>query len=166
GSPLSPPAVTALAFTLSPNSTTATKLLPLVPYHFFVFLYGRAPNDASEPHRDDVNPTGMLGPASSNGCTMSSVRRWKRLMLPHGVFHEPKSAVSESDAATSASRRCCGVVRFAMYSSIATPSSLASRRTRRPISSPQNTATDVGTDETLQRRSHFLSESICSATFA
>ena len=35
--PLSPPAVMARARTLSPNSTTATKLLPLVPYHFFVF---------------------------------------------------------------------------------------------------------------------------------
>ncbi len=32
----SPPAVTALACTFSPNSTTATKLFPLVPYHFFV----------------------------------------------------------------------------------------------------------------------------------
>src|SRR6185436_20704274 len=106
GSPLSPPAVTALAFTLSPNSTTATKLLPLVPYHFFVFLYGRAPNDASEPHRDDVNPTGMLGPESLNGCTMSSVRRWKRLMSPHGVRHDPKSAASLSTAVASACKRC------------------------------------------------------------
>ena len=31
GCPLSPPAVTAFARTRSPNSTTATKLLPLVP---------------------------------------------------------------------------------------------------------------------------------------
>jgi len=31
------PAVMAWARTLSPNSTTATKLLPLVPYHFLVF---------------------------------------------------------------------------------------------------------------------------------
>jgi len=29
-------ALTARARTLSPNSTAATKLLPLVPYHFFV----------------------------------------------------------------------------------------------------------------------------------
>ncbi len=36
GLPLSPPAVTALARTVLPNSTTATKLLPLVPYHFLV----------------------------------------------------------------------------------------------------------------------------------
>src|SRR5688572_31584289 len=35
GSPRSPPAVTALARTVLPNSTTATKLLPLVPYIFF-----------------------------------------------------------------------------------------------------------------------------------
>ena len=31
GWPLSPPAVTAMARTRGPNSTTATKLLPLVP---------------------------------------------------------------------------------------------------------------------------------------
>ena len=38
------PAVTALARTLSrPNSTTATKLFPLVPYQRFVFGYRRAP---------------------------------------------------------------------------------------------------------------------------
>src|SRR3954462_15790174 len=92
GLPLSPPAVTARARTLSPNSTTATKLLPLVPYHFFVFGYGRAPNDARDPHRDEVNGTGMLAPASSKLRAMLSFRRWKRLMFTHGVFHEPKSA--------------------------------------------------------------------------
>src|SRR5687768_11633439 len=104
----------AFAFTLSPNSTTATKLFPLVPYHFFVPLYGRAPNDASEPQRDDVNPTGMLGPASLNGCTMSPVRRWKRLISPHAVFHVPKFAASVSDAAASAPSITAGGVRFAM----------------------------------------------------
>ena len=36
-----------------------------------------------------LKPTGMLGPASLNGCTMSPVRRWKRLMSPHGVFQLP-----------------------------------------------------------------------------
>src|SRR5439155_14518068 len=40
----------------------------------------------------------MLGPPSLKGWTMSSVRRWKRLILPHGVFHVPKSVVSLSDA--------------------------------------------------------------------
>src|SRR5207249_7099699 len=98
----SPPAVTAFARTLSPNSTTATKLLPLVPYHLLVPGYARAANEASEPHRADVNGTGMLGPASLNGCTMSPVRRWKRLISPHGVRHEPKSDVSLSDAVASA----------------------------------------------------------------
>ena len=34
----------------SPNSTTATKLLPLVPCIRFVPGYVRAPNDASDPH--------------------------------------------------------------------------------------------------------------------
>ena len=101
GCPLSPPAVTARARTLSPNSTTATKLLPLVPYHFFVPGYARAPNDASDPQVADGNATGMLGPESLNGCTMSPVRRWKRLMSPHGVFQVPKSAANLSDAATS-----------------------------------------------------------------
>src|SRR5687768_16226925 len=107
----------AIARTLSaPNSTTATKLLPLVPYHFFVPGFGLAPNDASEPHREDVKPTGMLGPESLNGCTMSPVRRWKRLMSPHGVFHDPKFAVSVSEAAARAPRSCAGVARFAMKS--------------------------------------------------
>jgi hypothetical protein len=67
--------VVALARTLSPNSTTATKLLPLLPYHFFVPGYARAAKDASDPHLDDVNGTGMLGAASSNFGKMSSVIR-------------------------------------------------------------------------------------------
>jgi hypothetical protein len=62
----------------------------------------RAPNEASEPQRDEVKATGMLGPASLNGWTMSPVRRWKRLMSPHGVFQVPKSLASLSDAAASA----------------------------------------------------------------
>ena len=53
--------MTARARTLSPNSTAATKLLPLVPYHRFVPGYARAPNDANDPQRADVNPTGVLG---------------------------------------------------------------------------------------------------------
>ena len=101
GLPLSPPAVTARARTFSPNSTTATKLFPLVPYHFFAPGYGRAPKDASEPHTAEVKPTGMLGPASLNGWTMSPVSRWNRLMSPQGVFQLPKSATSLSDASES-----------------------------------------------------------------
>ena len=98
GWPLSPPAVTALARIFGLNSTTATKLFPLVPYHFFVPGYARAPNEASEPQNEYVNPTGMLGPESLNGWTMSPVKRWKRLMSPQGVFHDPKSAVNLSEA--------------------------------------------------------------------
>jgi hypothetical protein len=75
GWPLSPPAVTARARTRSPNSTTATKLLPLVPYHFLVPGYARAPNEASDPQRDEVKATGMLGFASSNCWTMSPLLR-------------------------------------------------------------------------------------------
>src|SRR5438093_2611122 len=96
--------------TRSPNSTTATKLFPLVPYIFLVPLYVRAPKDASEPHREEVKPTGMLGPASLNGWTISPVRRWNRLMSPQGVFQLPKSLASLSDAADSAcSSRSAGV---------------------------------------------------------
>src|SRR6185437_8368411 len=102
------------ARTLSPNWTTATKLLPLVPYHFFVPGYARAPKDASEPQRDEVKPTGMLGAASLNGWTMSPVKRWKRLMLPHGVFHVPKSDVSLSLAAARDCRSSSGVALLTM----------------------------------------------------
>jgi len=79
GWPLSPPAVTARAWMRLPNSTTATKLLPLVPYHFLVPGFCEAPNEASEPHLFDVNPTGMLGALSSNGESISGEMRWKRL---------------------------------------------------------------------------------------
>ena len=58
------------------------------------------------PTGDEVKPTGMLGPASLNGWTMSPVRRWNRLMSPHGVFHVPKSAASLSDAAASDCSSC------------------------------------------------------------
>ena len=63
-----------LARTRSPNSTTATKLFPPVPYHF-VPGYARAPNEASDPHTADVKPMGVVGPASLKGCTMSPVSR-------------------------------------------------------------------------------------------
>ena len=63
GLSLNPPAVTALARTCLPNSTTATKLLPLVPYIRWVPGYVRAANEASEPQRAAVNITGVLGAA-------------------------------------------------------------------------------------------------------
>ena len=117
GRPLSPPAVTARARTLSfPNSTTATKLLPLVPYHFLVPVRGAAPNEASEPKRADVNATGMLGLESSNGCTISGLMRWKRLISPHGVFQLPKSAGQRSDRRRQAWSSRSGVARVAAYS--------------------------------------------------
>ena len=121
-----------------------------MPYIFLVPLYVRAPNDASEPQRDEVKPTGMLGPASLNGWTMSPVRRWNRLMSPHGVFQLPKSLASLSDAVDNAcSSRCGGV---------SAPT--------RPICSPQYTASDVGTDVTDHRRSQRRSSAICSDIFA
>src|SRR5581483_10651036 len=45
-----------------------------------------APNDARLPHVADGNPTGMLGPLSSNDGVISSFSRWNRLISPHGVF--------------------------------------------------------------------------------
>ena len=62
---------------------------------------GRRTRPAS-PRWHEVKPTGMLGPASLKGCTISPVRRWKRLMSPQGVCHLPKSAASLSEAAASA----------------------------------------------------------------
>src|SRR5580704_3975263 len=153
GWPLSPPAVTARARTRSPNSTTATKLFPLVPYHFLVPGYARAPKDASDPQAEEVKATGMLGPASLNGCTMSPLRRWNRLMSPQGVFQLPKSACSLSEAAASDSRSCSGDT-LLPRSPTATPPLLTSAPNRRRTSSPQNTASDVGTEVALQRRSH------------
>ena len=93
----------------------------------------------------------MLAPASLKGCTMSPVSRWKRLMSPHGVSHLPKSAASLSTAAASEARRCSPVafVRRKSYTDI--PPLRASGATRVHTSSPQNTATDVGTDATAHR---------------
>ena len=78
--------------------------------------YALAPKEASDPHRAEVKPTGVLGPSSVNGCTMSPVSRWKRLTSPQGVFHVPKSDCSRSDTAASASNCSEGVVRVSMYS--------------------------------------------------
>ena len=137
GSPLSPPAVTALARTESPNSTTATKLFPYLPYRFLVPLFAWGTMDASEPHCAVVKGTGMLGASSLKRWTMSSVSRWKRLMSPQGVFQVPKSCASLSDAAASDSSRSSAVAFFAMYSHPGSSSSLASCGTRRQRSSPQ-----------------------------
>jgi hypothetical protein len=62
GLPLSPPAWTARARTRGPNSTTATKLFPDVPYQRLLPFRGAAPKEASEPQVPPVKPTGMLGP--------------------------------------------------------------------------------------------------------
>ena len=61
-----------------------------------------------------MNPTGMLGAASSERMHDVVGERWKRLMSPHGIFHVPKSAVSVSDAAASAASFISALVRFAM----------------------------------------------------
>ena len=46
------------------------------------------------------------------------------------------------------------------------PAFFAASPSAPPTSSPQNTASEVGTDATAQRRSHPRSSSICSASFA
>src|SRR4029077_96958 len=101
------------ARTLSPNSTTATKLFPLVPYHRFVLAYGRAPNEASDPQTDEVNGTATLGRASSKWGAIASSSRWNRLISPHGVRHVPKSAVRRAVAAASDASSSASVVRSA-----------------------------------------------------
>ncbi len=50
GSPLSPPAVTASARTFGANSTTATKLFPLVPYHNLAKLHELVKADMPKPY--------------------------------------------------------------------------------------------------------------------
>ena len=105
GSFRSPPAVTATARTLSPNSTTATKLFPLVPYQRRVPFRGAAPKEARDPHRAEVNATGVLGASSSKTRSMSPVRRWNRLISPQGVRQSPKSPSRRSNASARASTR-------------------------------------------------------------
>ena len=65
---------------------------------------------------DAFYETEMPGPESEKGWAMSRVRRWKRLISPHGVRHVPKSAVSRSDAASRAASFCSGVVLVTMVS--------------------------------------------------
>ena len=94
----------------------------------------------------------MLGSASLNGWTMSPVRRWKRLMSPHGVFQVPKSAVSLSDAAASACSSCSARGAVRRCSRRPTRRRAAPRRRRgAAASSPQKTASEVGTERTPQR---------------
>src|ERR1700679_651652 len=96
---------------------------------------------------------------------MSPVRRWKRLISPHGVFHVPKSAASLSDAAESDCRSCSADALLAMYSSAESPDLFASSATCRRMPSPQKTASDVGMEATPQRKSQVRSRLICSVSF-
>ena len=51
------------------------------------------------PTHGGVRTIGMLGPLFSNPCTMSSARRWNRLISPHGLSHVPRSAWSLAEVA-------------------------------------------------------------------
>src|SRR5579875_3498395 len=101
---------------LGPNSTAATKLLPLEPYQRWVFGYCLAANEASEPNWPAVKATGMLGAESSKCGAIESSRRWKRLIRPHGARQVPKLRVRRSEASASAASFSCGEVRVRMYS--------------------------------------------------
>src|SRR5829696_3771116 len=130
----------------------------------FVPSYVRAPNDASEPQRDDVNGTGMLGAESLNGCTISPVSLWKRLISPHGVLQVPKSPVSRSQAASSAARRSAGFAPVAIYSYVVTPKAFACLVTMLANDSAQYTASEVGMEPADQRLSQARSAAIGSAS--
>ena len=73
-----------------------------VPYHFTsAWKSTGAPSEASRTPHWRRRSTGMLGPASLNGCSISALSRWYRLISPHAVFQLPKSACNLSDAAAS-----------------------------------------------------------------
>jgi hypothetical protein len=56
----------------------------------------------------------MLGFASSNGCTIAPLMRWKRLTSPHATPQWPKSFCRRSDASAKARRRTFGPAFSAM----------------------------------------------------
>src|ERR1700680_3186360 len=87
-------------------------------------------------------------------------------MSPHGVFQLPKSLASLSDAAASAWTICWGAALWTVYSSADTPALRASAAIWRPISSPQYTASELGTEVVDHRKSHALSWPTCSDSFA
>src|SRR5260370_22378116 len=98
-----------------------------------------------------------------NGWRMSPVSRWNRLISPHGVFQLPNSAWSLSDAAASDCSICSAGTLLMSPTEV---KGVLLEPSGRRISSPQNTASDVGTDVTDHRRSHVRRSAICSANFA
>src|SRR5258708_36490452 len=87
-------------------------------------------------------------------------------MSPHGVFQLPKSALSLSLAEARDCNSCSPDTLPATYSSAETPTFFASILVWRRISSPQNTARDVGTDDADHLWSHARRSSICGASCA
>src|SRR3954468_4055342 len=142
-----------------PNSTTATKLLPLVPYQRFVPGFCEAPNEASDPHLFDVKPTGLLGALSSNGESISGEMRWNRFTCPHGIDQPPKSRRSRETARSKASSFSFALSR-SMCRNILSWSFHVRPVTSFASSSPQKFARVVGTDATDQRPSQFLKGTI------
>jgi hypothetical protein len=88
------------ARTRSPNSTTATKLLPLVPYHRLVPLARRRAERGERAPARRGEAHGMRGLRRRRTFrSMSPLIRWNRLISPHGVRQSPKSSFQPSDAA-------------------------------------------------------------------
>ena len=77
-------------------------------------------------------------------------------MSPQGVCHFPKSAWRVSQAAANAWSSVAAGALFYRSAAI----------TRRRTSSPQNTASEVGTEPTDHRQVPRPEEAICSAVFA
>jgi hypothetical protein len=76
GSALSPPIDTARADTFSPNSTMATKLLPLRAVVLVSTLIAARAERCEGTPAAEVNGTATLGPVSVKFCTIAPVNRW------------------------------------------------------------------------------------------
>src|SRR5262249_39053495 len=113
--------------------------------------YRFAPNEASEPHCDEVKGTGRLGLESSKVCTMDPSLRWKRLISPQGTLQLPKSCVNFPEASPSDVSFCATLVRSAMLYHTDIQASFAGCEDTCQRASPQKTASDVGAESSAQR---------------
>ena len=99
---------------------------------------------------------------------ISPVRRWKRLMSPHGVFQVPKSACNLSDAAASDCKQLFRrpLLRDVILRRHAPPPAAHRRHADGALRRPRTLPAKWGRIATPQRRSHPRKDSICSAVFA
>ena len=89
GLELFPPVKMDLAFNLGPKETTATKVLPVVPYLAFVFFAFLLLYAFKEPIKEGVAVTAKLNNESEGA--VSGAFLWNRFILPHGINQEPQS---------------------------------------------------------------------------